>query len=267
MKVKTQYAPKARSISIKRPLAFLDLETTGRTIGLDRIVEIGVLKVTPEGKEAPLETRVNPEMRIPREATGIHGISDRDVQNKPTFGKVAPRLARFLQGCDLAGYNILNFDLPMLESEFRRVGMRLDVDGRGIVDVMAIYVQKEPRDLKAAYRFYCGSEHQQAHSAFADARACWQVLQGQLRMYADLPNTPERLSGFIAEHKRTKTLDSGGWFETRHGKPAFARGRHQGMLILEVAQSAPDYLEWMLSTGLPNDTIKLIQSVLPGFGK
>ena len=267
MTLKTQFVPKARSISIRKPLAFLDLETTGRTIGLDRIVEIGVLKVTPEGKEVQLETRVNPEMRIPMEATQIHGISDGDVRNQPNFRKVAPRLARFLQGCDLAGYNILNFDLPMLESEFRRVDMPLSVEGRQVVDAMAIYVQKEPRDLKAAYRFYCGSEHQGAHSASADARACWEVLQGQLKKYADLPNTPERLSAFIAEHKKTKVLDSGGWFETRHGKPAFARGRHQGMLILEVAESAPDYLEWMLSTGLPNDTMKVIQSVVPGFGK
>lgn len=145
MKVITQSAPEARSISIKKPLACLDLETTGTAIDLDRIVEIGILKVTPEGKEVRLETRVNPEMRIPREATRVHGISDRDVQNEPNFGKVAPRLARFLQGCDLAGYNILNFDLPMLESEFRRVGMRLDVERRKVIDVMAIYVQKEPR--------------------------------------------------------------------------------------------------------------------------
>jgi DNA polymerase-3 subunit epsilon len=267
MKAKPELGPKERPISIKRPLAFLDLETTGRTLGLDRIVEIGILKVSPDGKEAQLEVRVNPEIRIPKEATQIHGITERDLRKEPNFRKIAPRLRRFLQGCDFAGYNILNLDLPMLQSEFQRVDMPLDMQDRKVVDVMAIFVQKEPRDLKAAYRFYCGREHEQAHSAAADARACWLVLQGQLRKYPDLPNTPGQLSAFVSENKRNKTLDSGGWFETRHGEPAFARGRHQGMLIVEVAQSAPDYLEWMLSTGLPSDTIKVIDGVLPGFAK
>jgi DNA polymerase-3 subunit epsilon len=267
MKIKTQLAPKTRSLSIRKPLVFLDLETTGRTIGLDRIVEIGILKVTPEGKEEELEARVNPEIRIPREATEIHGISDRDVQSEPSFEKVAPRLTRFLRGCDLAGYNIQNFDLPMLESEFQRVGLPLDLESRQVIDVMAIYFQMEPRDLKAAYRFYCGREHQEAHSASADARACWRVLQGQIRKYADLPTTPERISAFIAEHKRERFLDSGGWFETRDGNPVFARGRHQGRPIEEVMELAPDYFEWMLSTDPPNDTIKVIRRVLPSFGK
>jgi DNA polymerase-3 subunit epsilon len=268
MEIKPQSGPKTRSIAIDKPLAILDLETTGRTLGLDRIVEIGILKVTPDGNEVPLEMLVNPEMQITREATDIHGITNGDVQNEPTFAEVAPRVAHFLQGCDLAGYSILTFDLPMLESEFRRVGLRLDVDSRHVVDVMAIYVLKEPRDLKAAYRFYCGREHdEKAHSASADARACWEVFQGQLRMYTDLPNTPEQLSAFVAKHKRTRALDSGGWFVARDGKPVFARGRHQGIPILEVAKAAPEYLDWMLSTGLPNDTIKVINSVLPNFGR
>jgi DNA polymerase III subunit epsilon len=260
-------ASQRRSISITKPLAFLDLETTGRTIGLDRIVEIGVLKITADGKEEQFETRVNPEMRIPKEASRVHGIRDRDVQSAPTFGKVAPRLVRFLDRCDFVGYNILNFDLPMLQAEFRRVGTPLAVEGRQVVDAMSIYFLKEPRDLNAAYRFYCGSEHGGAHSASADARACWRVLQGQLRMYADLPNTPKGLSAFIAEHRKARTLDSGGWFETRHGKPAFARGKYQGRMIREVADSDREYLEWMLSTDLPKDTIAVISSVLRNFGK
>ncbi len=267
MRIKTKSTRGARLFVVRTPLAFLDLETTGRALGLDRILEIGVLKVAPDGTEVKFEARVNPEMRIPREATDVHGISDRDVHNEPVFGKIAPRLAKFLEGCDLAGYNILNFDLPILEAEFRRVGIPFIVEGRAVIDVMAIYFQKEPRDLKAAHRFYCGREHNRVHSASADARACLQVLQGQLKMYHNLPNTPEGLSAFISEHRRSRTLDSGGWFDTRHGKPAFARGKHQGMLIREVAESAPDYLDWMLSQGLPKDTIKVIRSVLPSFGK
>ena len=234
MPVKSQPAPNARSLDLVKPLAFFDLETTGTTVGLDRIVEIGILKVTPDGKELQLQTRINPEIRIPREATAVHGISDSDVEDKPTFGKVALRVARFLEGCDFAGYNVLHFDLPMLEAEFRRVGAPLGMKGREVIDVMAIYFQKEPRDLKAALRFYCGAEHANAHSAFADACACRSVLQGQIKMYADLPNTPVKLGELLMERAKQKTLDSGGWFETRHGKPAFARGKHQGRLIQEV---------------------------------
>jgi DNA polymerase-3 subunit epsilon len=206
-------------------------------------------------------------MRISKEATAIHGIGERDIINKPAFKDVAPLLAGFLDGCDLAGYNILSFDLPMLSSEFRRVNIPFEIEDRQIVDAMVIFVQKEPRDLKAAYRFYCGREYEKAHSASADARACWEVLQGQVGKYADLPNTPNGLSRFIAENRRTRTLDSGGWFEMRDGEPAFARGRHQGLPIFEVAKVAPEYLEWMLTAGLPNDTIKLIKSILPDFAK
>ena len=267
MPLNSQPAPNARSLDLAKPLAFFDLETTGTTVGLDRIVEIGVLKMTPDGKELQLQIRVNPEIQIPREATAVHGISDKDVEDKPTFGKVARRVARFLEGCDFAGYNVLHFDLPMLEAEFRRVGVPLGMKGRQVIDVMAIYFQKEPRDLKAALRFYCGGEHANAHSAFADACACRNVLQGQIKMYPDLPNTPAKLGELLMELARRKTLDSGGWFETRHGKPAFARGKHQGMLIQEVSQAAPDYLQWMLTTNLPQDTIKLIRSVTPNFGK
>ena len=134
MLVNPQPAPDARSITLVKPLAFFDLETTGTTVGLDRIVEIGVLKVTPDGQELQLQTRVNPEIRIPREATAVHGISDKDVEDKPTFDKVAPMVARFLEGCDFAGYNVLHFDLPMLEAEFRRVGVPFDVKEREVQD-------------------------------------------------------------------------------------------------------------------------------------
>jgi DNA polymerase-3 subunit epsilon len=267
MEEDSKFTNSERRVALIRPLAFLDLETTGKVLGLDRIVEIGVLKVMPEGDQVTFETRLNPEMRISQEATAIHGIGERDVINQPAFKDVAPRLANFLHGCDLAGYNILSFDLPMLSSEFRRVHIPFQVEGREIVDALAIFVQKEPRDLKTAYRFYCGREYENAHSAAADARACWEVLQGQVDRYADLPNTPNGLSTFITENRRKRTLDSGGWFEMRDGEPAFARGRHQGLPICEVAKIAPEYLEWMLATGLPNDTIKLLRSILPDFAK
>jgi DNA polymerase-3 subunit epsilon len=258
----------SRKLIITRPITFIDLETTGSILGLDRIVEVGAVKILPDSADEPqFESRVNPEMGITPEATKMHGISDTDVRDAPTFAMVAPRLADFLDNGDLGGFNLRNFDLPMLQAEFRRVGLSLPINDRRVVDVMDIFVQKEPRDLKSAYRFYCGREYKGGHAASTDARACWSVLQGQLRKYKDLPSTPERLSAYIAEHRRKRALDSGGWFIPRHGKPALARGKYQGMLIREIEETDPDYLDWMLSLGLPEDTIEVVRTVLPNFGK
>lgn len=260
-------AAQDREILITRPLTFVDLETTGSILGLDRIVEVGAVKITPDGSELTFETRVNPEMEIIAEATRIHGITNADVQNSPTFGAIAARLLDFLRDSDLAGYNILNFDLPMLQSEFQRIGSPLPMASRRVIDVMDIFVQKEPRDLKTAYRFYCGREHDGAHSAVADARACWHVLQGEVNRYKDIPNTAEGISAYVAQHRKKRALDSGGWFISRNGKPALARGKYQGMLIREIAESDPDYLGWMMSLGLPKDTVEVIRSVVPNFDK
>ena len=252
--------PNSRTLSITKPLTFVDLETTGSILGLDRIVEIGALKIMPDGEELEFETRVNPEMGIIPEATKIHGITNSDVLEAPIFAVIADRVTDFLGDGDLAGYNLLNFDLPILQSEFQRIGSKLSMKNRRVIDVLDIFVQKEPRDLRAAYQFYCGRERDDAHLASADARACRQVLLGQLEKYEDMPTTPEGISDFVAEHRKKRTLDSGGWFITRYGKPAFARGKYQGMLIREIEESDPDYLDWMISLGLPEDTIEVIQA-------
>lgn len=257
----------SRKLALTRPLVFLDLETTGRVIGLDRIVEVGVLRVAPDGRESSYASRVNPEIRIPREATMVHGISDEDVRQEPTFVEIAPRLSRLLSGADLAGYNICNFDLPMLQSEFERVDIPFNLKGRNLVDVMSVFFEKEPRDLAAAYRFYCGKELKESHSAAGDARAAMDVLRGQLRKYPDLPNSPKGLSSFLVQRRKTKTLDAGGWFESRHGEPAFARGKYRGMLIREIWESDSDYVQWMLDAGIQDDTLKVIRTVIPDFGK
>jgi DNA polymerase-3 subunit epsilon len=257
----------SRSLAITRPIVFLDLETTGRVLGLDRIVELGVLRVTPDGNEIGFASRVNPEMSIPKEATTVHGISNEDVRKEPKFAEIAPRISRLLAGADLAGYNILSFDLPMLQSEFDRVGISLSLKGRNIVDVMKVFFEKEPRDLSAAYRFYCGKEMRESHSAAGDARATLDVLRGQLRKYPDLPNTPKGISAFLAARAKTKTLDESGWFETRDGEPAFARGKYRGILIREVWESDPDYMQWLSDTDIKNDTLKVIRTVVSDFGK
>ena len=257
----------SRNLTLARPLVFLDLETTGRVIGLDRIVEVGLLRVAPDGREIGYASRVNPEIRIPKEATRVHGIADEHVLREPTFIQIAPRLVRSLGGADLAGYNICNFDLPMLQSEFERVGVPFTLKGRNVVDVMSIFFEKEPRDLASAYRFYCGREMKESHSAAGDARAAMDVLSEQLRRYPDLPSSPKGLSNFLIQRRKTKTLDAGGWFETRHGEPAFARGKYRGTLIREILKSDPDYLQWMFEAGIQDDTLKVIRTVIPDFGK
>lgn len=267
MKREPDSATRNREIFIKRPLTFIDLETTGTVLGLDRIVEVGAVKIMPDASELAFETRVNPEMGVTAEATRIHGITNADVQRSPTFGAIAAKLFDFLKDSDLAGYNLLNFDLPMLQSEFQRVGSSLTTVGRRVIDVLDIFVKKEPRDLKTAYRFYCGQEHDGAHSAVADARACWHVLRGQVNRYEDIPNTAEGISAYIAEYRKKRALDSGGWFISRNGKPALARGKYQGMLVIDIADSDPDYLGWMMSLGLPEDTVELIRRVVPNLGK
>ena len=236
-------------------------------IGLDRIVEVGVLRISPDEREISYASRVNPEIPIPREATVVHGISDEDVRREPTFVEIAPRLSRLLGGADLAGYNICNFDLPMLQSEFERVDIPFTLKGRNLVDVMSVFFEKEPRDLAAAYRFYCGNEMKESHSAAGDARAAMDVLRGQLRKYPDLPRSPKGLSSFLAQRRKTKTLDAGGWFEFRHGEPAFARGKYRGKLIREVWESDSDYVQWMLRAGIQDDAVKVIRTVIPDFGK
>src|SRR5437879_6519169 len=148
-----------RSLKLTRPLAILDLETTGITPSLDRIVEIAILKVHPGGRKTRYCTRVNPQMAIPPEATRVHGISDRDVKNKPTFRAIGAKVAKILKGCDLAGFNVIRFDLPFLQSEFNRTNIEFTLKGRRIVDACQIYHRKEPRDLSAAYKFYCKQEH------------------------------------------------------------------------------------------------------------
>jgi DNA polymerase-3 subunit epsilon len=256
-----------RSIELSKALAFLDLETTGSATGTDRIVEIGVFKVTPEGGTLEFQSLVNPEIPIPTEVTSVHGIRDDDVRRCPTFAAIAAQLKGFLSDCDFAGFNLVRFDLPILQAEFLRVGQPFDIDGCNVIDLMAIFHQREPRDLKAAHQFYCGSEHKGAHSAFADARACWNILRCQLSMYPDLPVSPAGLGAVIADYRKQRTQDSGGWFEMRHGKPALARGKHRGALLSEVAGTDREYLKWMLSLDLPEDTISVIRQILPECGK
>jgi DNA polymerase-3 subunit epsilon len=175
-------------LNLKNPLVFFDLETTGINISRDKIVEASFLKVYPNGKEEIRTYRINPEMHIPEESTAIHGITDEDVKDCPTFKQLAKTLADFLEGCDMAGFNSSRFDVPMLAEEFLRAGVEFDISKRKFVDVQIIFHKKEQRTLEAAYRFYCDKELDKAHSAEADAVATYEVLKSQLERYPDLVN-------------------------------------------------------------------------------
>ncbi|MFZ0282174.1 MAG: 3'-5' exonuclease, partial [Bacteroidales bacterium] len=170
-------------LNLRRPIAFFDLETTGLNVSTDRIVEISVLKINPDGKEDWMSTRINPEMPIPPKATAIHGISDSDVTGAPVFKEIAKNLTMFLEGCDLAGYNAIKFDLPVLAEEFLRAEIDFNFRKRKYVDVQVIYHKKEQRTLSAAYQFYCRKELTDAHSSMADTTATFEVLKAQLDRY------------------------------------------------------------------------------------
>ena len=239
-------------IRLDRPLAVLDLETTGTDPKLDRVIEISVLRLRPDGGHDHRTSRVKPGVPIPPEATAIHGIRDDDVADSPTFRAVAPSLVRFLDGCDLAGFNILNFDLRLLVAEFNRVGLVFPVSGRKIVDACRIYHQREPRDLTAALKIYCGLQHEGAHGAAADVLATTAILDAQMARYADLPRTIE---GLHAHCNDSDAIDMSGMFgRDGDGVIVFLRGKYRGRSLPDIAASKPDYLGWMQREDFYDDT-------------
>lgn len=241
-----------KNIPLDRPLAVLDLETTGTDPRLDRIIEVSVLKLLPGGGHDHRTRRVNPGVPIPPEATRIHGISDDDVADSPTFRAIAPGLARFLDGCDLAGFNILGFDLRLLAAEFNRVVLVFPVGGRKIIDACRIFHQREPRDLTAAYKFYCNQEHLGAHGAAADVLATAAILDAQVIRYEDLPRTVDGLHGHCND---PDAIDMSGMFgRDEDGVIVFIRGKYKGRSLYDIAATKPDYLEWMQREDFYDDT-------------
>ncbi len=196
------------SIKLDRPLAVIDLETTGLRPESDRIVELAILKIYPDGKEIQYAKRINPGIAIPPEASAVHGIRNEDVKNEPAFRVIAKQVARILDGCDLAGFNISGYDLRLLQREFERAGVEFSVEGRAVVDDKQIFDAREPRNLEAACRFYLAEEHENAHSALADARMTWRLINAQLSRYDDLPRAPSGLNSLF-----NRNVDSDGKFE------------------------------------------------------
>jgi DNA polymerase-3 subunit epsilon len=253
-------------LNLKRPLAFIDLETTGINVASDRIVELSVLKVAPDGKQEWLVTRLNPEMKIGQKAMSIHGITDEDVASAPTFRQVARNLTAFLEGCDLAGYNAMKFDIPLLAEEFLRVNIDFNFKKRKYIDVQVIFHKKEQRTLAAAYQFYCSRELEDAHSSKADTAATFEVLQAQLERYTDLENDVEKLAEYSSFNNNADF--AGRIIYDESGVEIFNFGKHKGKPVSKVLGEEPAYYSWMMNGDFPLYTKKILTEIkLREFGK
>lgn len=246
-------------LNLKNPLVFFDLETTGTNINTDRIVEICYLKVHPNGNEEAKTMRINPEMHIPEEASAVHGIYDADVAQCPTFKQVAWQVARDIEGCDLAGFNSNRFDVPVLVEEFLRAGVDIDISRRKFIDVQVIFHKMEQRTLSAAYKFYCGRNLEDAHTAEADTRATYEVLMSQLDRYPELQNDVQ----FLADYSSfTKNVDfAGRMVYDEHGVEVFNFGKYKGMPVVEVLKRDPGYYSWMLSSDFTLNTKAMLTKI------
>ncbi len=253
-------------LSLKRPIVFLDLETTGISIPADRIVEISLLRITPDGKEKWMNSRINPGIPIPPKATAIHGISDEDVKDAPSFRELAPSIAVFLEGCDLAGYNAIKFDIPLLSEEFLRAGIEFDFRKRKYIDVQVIFHKKEQRTLAAAYQFYCSKDLEGAHSAQADTAATFEILKAQLDRYPDLENDVEKLSVFSAYNNNVDF--AGRIVYDENNIEIFNFGKYKGKAVEAVLRDDPSYYSWMMNGDFTLDTKKILTAIkLRSFGK
>lgn len=246
-------------LALKNPIIFFDLETTGTNILRDRIVEISYIKVMPSGNETERTLRINPGMPIPAEATAIHHITDDDVKNAPPFKQVAQELANVFLGCDIAGFNSNRFDVPMLMEEFLRAGVNIDLSRRKFVDVQTIFHKMEQRTLIAAYKFYCGKDLTEAHSANADTRATYEVLKAQLDHYPSLKNDIAFLSDFSSQNKNVDLM--GRIIYNEAGKEVFNFGKYKGQLVEDVFRHDIGYYSWMMQGEFPANTKQVITNI------
>lgn len=233
-------------------MVFFDLETTGLDVFKDRIVEISVLKLMPDGRTEVKTRRINPEMHISEEATAVHHITDDDVKDAPTFRQISKSLAGIFEGCDIAGFNSTRFDIPMLNKEFERAKIDFNLEGRNLVDVQTIFHKKEPRNLVAAYRFYCGKDLEKAHSAEADIEATYEVLMAQLDKYDDVPTDIVGLSEYSSY---AKPVDNAGKLVyDNNNREVISFGKHKGKLASEALKNDPGYYEWIQNGSFAQDT-------------
>lgn len=247
------------NLKTDRPIAFFDLETTGTNIATDRIVEISVLKVSPNGEKNSYTQRVNPGMPIPEGASEVHGIYDADVANEPAFEAIAPDVFKKLFDCDLAGFNSDRFDIPLLAEEFMRAGIEFDMNDRRTIDVQTLFHKQEPRNLSAAYKFYCDGDLENAHSAEADTNATFEILEAQLERYgmeADINAVSE-----FTDRGDNKVDFAGRIVRNDKDVPVFNFGKHKGAPVEEVFRSQPGYYNWMMDNDFPLYTKKVLKDI------
>ena len=248
---------------LNRPVAFFDIEATGKNPRADRIVELAIIKLMPDGGREEHVFRVNPERPMSAEVIAIHGITDADVKDCPTFAQIAPKVLEILRNCDLGGYNLLHFDIPMLIEEFARLGMKFDDGDRAVVDAQRIYHKREPRDLSAALSFYCGELHLGAHGALDDVLATIRVLEGQLDRYTDLPQDMESLDAYC-NTREPSWVDRSGKLKWADGEVVLNFGKNAGKKLRDYVQFEPSYLKWLLKSDFPRDTKDIVQNALEG---
>lgn len=258
-----------------RPVIFFDLETTGVNLFSDRIVEISLVKFFPDGTKDVRTRRINPEMHIPEESSAIHGIYDKDVENEPTFRAVSKNLFIIFEDCDLGGYNITKFDIPMLTREFSRVGLSFSIANRRLLDAYQIFCRMEPRNLSAAYKFFCGKEMKDAHSAEADVLATVEIFEGELARYSSyskeqlpenvekFPETLDEIHQFCSQN-RMDAIDPEGRFRWKNDEPIVAFGRNAGTSLRKVAVDNPDFLRWILRSDFSTEVKKIAGDALRG---
>lgn len=252
----------AARLRLTRPLVFLDIETTGLSAESDRIVEIALTKIHPDGRMTRMEHLVHPEGSIPSQASAIHGITDRDVRGAPTFRELAPSIAAALEGADLAGFNVARFDLKLLAVEFARAGIEFRMDGVRVIDAMAIYHRNERRDLHSAVRFYRDREHK-GHRAAEDVDATIEVLAAQLDRYPTLPSDLVELADYC-ENRQPDWLTRDGKIAWRDGAARITFGKHAGKSLQTMAKEEPGYLRWVLDKDFPADFKRLVAEAVDG---
>lgn len=250
-------------LELDRPLVFFDLETTHLDVSLARIVEIALVKLFPDQTTESFLSRINPQIPIPADATQIHGINNFDVMDKPIFKELAIDIYSLIQDCDLAGYNLISYDLPILINEFKRAGIDYSPEKVAVVDVMHIFKRKERRDLTAAYKFYCQKDLEGAHSALKDTLATFEIFHAQLQRYNDLPQDVAGLHKYCNQRDK-RYVDNDKKFIWTDNEACFTFGKYKGQPLKKVVKSDADYLTWMLQQEFSPEVIGIIRSALNG---
>jgi DNA polymerase-3 subunit epsilon len=250
-------------LRLDKPLVVFDLEATGLNKRTDRIVAIALVRYEPIGTTEQVSYLLNPGIPIPEDAVRIHGITDADVRDAPTFAEMAETIAGHFAGADLAGYNVLGYDIQMLTEEFARVQRPFSLDGRRILDAQRIFFRKEPRDLSAALRYYCGEDHANSHDALGDVLATIRVLAGQFRMYPDLPADLADLNDYC-DPRDPSWADRAGRLKWAKGEIVFNFGKFQGQTLRDAVANDPNFITWLLRSDFPDDTKQIVRDAVNG---